>query len=135
MAGKLHQPGKRQVLIIVFIVPRTDQFLPRRLAAKQRSSQDIGGCRAAARYKARHGSCAVLIIDNTNTIAKWDLQLLYTLQEVAKLAADLRLYKVISVNSDGVAPAAVSRDEHGFSTRHPRQPPSRRPWLWRIGRR
>jgi len=48
MAGKLLQPGK-QVLIIVFIVPRTEQFLPRRLAAKQRNSKDVEGFRAGCR--------------------------------------------------------------------------------------
>ena len=41
----LLQSSKR-VLIIVFIVPRTDQFLPRRLTGKQRNSKDFGGFRA-----------------------------------------------------------------------------------------
>jgi len=65
---------------------------------------------AAARYKARHGSCAVLIIDNTNAVAKWNLELLYTLQEMAKLAVDNRLYKVVFVTSDGVAPDAMNSE-------------------------
>ena len=62
---------------------------------------------AAARYKARHGSCAVLIIDNTNAIAQYDLELLRTLQEKAKVAVDNRLYKVVFVTSDGISPEAM----------------------------
>jgi len=63
---------------------------------------------AAARYYARHhGSCAVLVIDNTNEIARYDLELLRALQGTAKFAADNHLYKVIFVTSDGVAPAAM----------------------------
>ena len=68
---------------------------------------------AAARYKARHdGSCAVLVIDNTNEIARYDLELLRVIQETAKFAADNDLYKVIFVTSDGVAPVAM-RSESG----------------------
>jgi len=63
---------------------------------------------AAARYKARHhGSCAVLVIDNTNEIARYDLELLRALQERAKIATDNHLFKVIFVTPDGVAPAAM----------------------------
>ena len=95
---EVHQPGKRQVLIIVFIVPTATyrSISAQTTRRKQRNSQDIEGFRAGCRpLQARHGSCAVLIIDNTNTIANWDLQLQNTLQEMAKLAADKRLYKVI----------------------------------------
>jgi len=59
------------------------------------------------RYKARHGSCAVFFIDNINTIAQCHLGLLCMLQEMAKVAVDDLLYKVIFVTSDGVAPAAM----------------------------
>jgi len=45
MATVLLKSGKR-VLIMVFIVPRTDQFLPRRLGEKRINSQDIEGFRA-----------------------------------------------------------------------------------------
>jgi len=62
---------------------------------------------AAARYAARHGTCAVLIIDNTNEIAKFDPGLLYMLQEFAKLAVDECLYKLVFVTSDDMAPAAM----------------------------
>jgi len=63
---------------------------------------------AAARYKARHhGSCAVLIIDNVDLLAQSHPGLLRMLQGIAKKAADKRLYKVIFVASDGVAPVAM----------------------------
>ena len=48
IAETLLQPGKR-VLIIVFIVPRTDRFLPRRVTGKQWNLPDIGGFRASCR--------------------------------------------------------------------------------------
>jgi len=61
---------------------------------------------AAARYKARHGICAVLI-DNTNTIAQYHPRLLCMLQGMAKMAADKELYKAIFVASDGGVPVAM----------------------------
>ena len=65
---------------------------------------------AAARYKAKHGSCTVLIIDNTNMLVA-DCILLQSLQGRAKKAADECLYKVIFIASDG--PAAAMRGESG----------------------
>jgi len=65
---------------------------------------------AAARYKARRGSYAVLIIDNTNTIAQYNLELLRTLQEMAKDAVDKLRYKVVFVTSDGMALTAMESE-------------------------
>jgi len=65
---------------------------------------------AAARYKARHGSCAVLIIDNTDAIARCNPKLLRTLQEMAKTAVDNHLYNVVFVTPDGMAPAAMKSE-------------------------
>ena len=48
MATIFLQTGRR-VLIFVFIMPLTDQFLPRRLAAKRRNTQYIEGFRAGCR--------------------------------------------------------------------------------------
>ena len=61
---------------------------------------------AAARYKGKHGYCAVLIIDNTNTIAQSHPALLRMLQRMAKMAADEHLYRV----TDGVSLAAMKRE-------------------------
>jgi len=66
--------------------------------------------RAAARYKAKHKTCAVLIIDNTNEIAENDQSLLMMLQKEAKVAADNYLYKTIFVMSDGRAPEMMKRE-------------------------
>ena len=101
----LLQPGKRAPLCVLTI-PLTN-FFP------DSSSEDTGFQRrlkdfelAAARYKSKHGSWPVLVIDNVNAIAR-DLELLLTLQGMAKLAADDLLYKVVFVSSDGMAPAAM----------------------------
>ena len=59
--------------------------------------------RAAARYKAKHKTCAVIMIDNTNEIAENDQELLRMLQLDAKMAADNGLYKTIFVTIDGRA--------------------------------
>ena len=66
--------------------------------------------RAAARYKAKHKTCAVIIIDNTNVIAQKDPELLYMLQLEAKIAADNCLYKTIFVTSDGRAPEMMKSE-------------------------
>jgi len=47
--------------------------------------------------------------DNTNMIARYNLNLLRMLQGIAKQAADENLFKVIFVASDGVSPAAMKR--------------------------
>ena len=59
---------------------------------------------AAARYKARHGSCAVLVIDNINTKNCY----LRGLQGIGKHAADHLLYKIIFV-TDRVTSEAMKR--------------------------
>jgi hypothetical protein len=66
--------------------------------------------RAAARYKAKHKTCAVIIIDNTNEIAENDASLLRMLQLDAKMAADNGLYKIIFVTSVGRAPEMMKRE-------------------------
>jgi len=86
-----------------FTIPRTDRFLSRQLTGNHGISQDFE--RAAARYKVKHGSCPVLVID-INAIAD-DPALQKMLQGKAKLAADELLYKAVFVTSDGVAPAAM----------------------------
>jgi len=80
------------------------------------SPENTGLCRrlkdfelAAARYKSKHGSCPVLVIDNIDAIAR-DLELLRMLQGRAKLAADKLLYKVVFVTPDGMAPAAMKSE-------------------------
>ena len=65
---------------------------------------------AAARYKAKHGSYAVLIIDGADAIAQFNLELLHMLQEMAKDAVDNHLYKVVFVASHGMAPAAMKSE-------------------------
>ena len=65
---------------------------------------------AAARYKARYDSYAVLIIDDANTIAQYNLELLRMLQEMAKNAVDNHLYKVVFVTPDGMAPVAMKSE-------------------------
>jgi hypothetical protein len=61
----------------------------------------------AARFKAKHGSSAVLIIDNANAIAESNPDILHALQEIAQVAVDNCLYNIVFVVSDGVVPAAM----------------------------
>ena len=68
--------------------------------------------RAAARYKAKHKTCAVIIIDNTNEIAENDPELLNMLQLEAKMAADSGLYKTIFVTSDRSVPEMMKGELH-----------------------
>jgi len=66
--------------------------------------------RAAARYKAKHKTCAVIIIDNANEIAENDPGLMGMLQLEAKMAADSDLYKTIFVTSGGEAPEMMKSE-------------------------
>jgi len=56
--------------------------------------------RAAARFKAKHKTWAVNIIDDMNVIAEKDPRLLRILQEDAEWAADNDAYETIFVTSD-----------------------------------
>ncbi|KAF8537844.1 hypothetical protein BDD12DRAFT_911207 [Trichophaea hybrida] len=68
----------------------------------RRVFKDFG--HAATKFKAQHSRNAVLVFDNINVIAEADKELLAVLQGYAKIAADLGLFKVVFVCSDGVAP-------------------------------
>ena len=57
----------------------------------------------AAKYKAETGSCAVLVLDNTDLLIAEDPKILDMLQDRAKTACDNDLYKVVFVCSDGMA--------------------------------
>lgn len=58
----------------------------------------------AAKYKAETGRPAVLVLDNINVLADKHPEVLDSLQDRAKIAADMSLYKVVFVCSDGAAP-------------------------------
>ena len=58
----------------------------------------------AAKYKAETGSPAVLVLDNTNVLIAKYPEILDMLQDQAKTACDMDLYKVVFVCSDGTAP-------------------------------
>ncbi|KAI5842016.1 hypothetical protein BZA05DRAFT_449381 [Tricharina praecox] len=74
----------------------------------------------ATRLLAEHGHRAVLVFDNIDVIAKEDPKLLYTLQSLAKEAADNGPYKMVFVCSDGpalaqmMAGSAWSRGHYDF---------------------
>lgn len=61
--------------------------------------------RAVARFKAEHGRPAMLVLDNIDIVAQDSPKQLRVLQQNAKIAADMRLNKVVFVCSDGVAPS------------------------------
>ena len=58
----------------------------------------------AAGYEAEAGRPAVLVLDNINVLADKHPEVLDLLQDRAKTAADMGLYKVVLVCSDGAAP-------------------------------
>ena len=66
--------------------------------------------RAAARYKAKHKTWAVIIIDNPNEIPENDPSLLIMLQKEAKMAADNGPHKIAPATSDGRAPEMMKRE-------------------------
>jgi len=98
------QPNSKRILILCSLCRILINFCPDDFSEGfYRTMHDFE--LAAARYKARHGSCAVLIIDNLNT----DNCNLRLLQGIAKEAADNRLYKVVFV-TNGIASAAMKRE-------------------------
>jgi len=66
--------------------------------------------RAAAHYKAKHKTWAVIIIDNPNEIPENDPSLLIMLQKEAKMAADNGPHKIAPATSDGRAPEMMKRE-------------------------
>jgi len=101
----LLQPNSKRILILCSLCHILINFCPDRFPKNGFRRTMLDFELAAARYKAKHGSCAVLVIDNINT-KNCDLPLL---QGIAKQAADRRLYKVIFV-ADGNASAAMKRE-------------------------
>ncbi|PWW78456.1 hypothetical protein C7212DRAFT_362923 [Tuber magnatum] len=61
-------------------------------------------CNRAKAYRERTGHCAVLVIDNINRLALSNPQLLQHLQDMAKDAADSRMFITVFVTSEGQAP-------------------------------
>ena len=96
---------------------------------------------AAIKYKEHHGKGPVLVVDNANRLAKYQLELLDNFQDAAKVASDSVTFGAVFVSSEGNVPARcaihsicllVYREECVVEARegaqHWRYIP---PWIWR----
>ena len=65
--------------------------------------------RAATKFEQEHKKIPVLIIDNANRLAETVPEVLYLLQDFAKLATDLGTATLLFVSSEGRVPRRMMR--------------------------
>lgn len=65
--------------------------------------------RATTKFKREHKKIPVLIIDNANRLAETVPEVLYVLQDFAKLATDLGTATILFVSSEGPVPRRMMR--------------------------
>ena len=75
-------------------------------------------CIQAKKYQQKTGCPPVLVIDNVNRLALWNPKLLHHLQDIAKDAADDRIFVTVFITSEGLAPIQMLGKLDFFSFFH-----------------